>query len=290
MKRVLLTGSTGFIGRHCIPYLLEKGYEIHTISHEIFYDREKIQKIKPTHILFFAWYTDHGKYWNSVENLKCVQSALELVINSIESIEKMVFAGTWAEYDWNSYYFYEDSVKDPNSLYGVCKNSLNNILTRYTKDLNISYAWGRIFGAYGPYENKNRIIPYTIQNLLKDKYVIINNGDQTRDYMYVKDVVRAFVAILENDIQGDVNIASGHSIRLKDIICNIAIKMNKKNLIRFDDNIEDNISTNINSTNNNGQLYISADVTKLNSTGFKPIYSLDEGLNETIDWWKKHES
>src|SRR4030042_4761212 len=100
-KKVLLTGANGFIGRHTIPFLVKLGYEVHAIFYpndsglkegkNIFLHRcnllnmeeqkQLLAKIKPTHLLHFAWYTEHGKYWTSLENIRWVKASLELLMN-----------------------------------------------------------------------------------------------------------------------------------------------------------------------------------------------------------------
>lgn len=97
MKRVLLTGASGFIGRHCLGPLLKRNYEIHAVdihavektSPEISWHsgdllnanqvKLVIDKVKPTHLLHFAWFTKYGEYWSSLYNLQWVQASIELV-------------------------------------------------------------------------------------------------------------------------------------------------------------------------------------------------------------------
>src|SRR3990172_4827459 len=97
MKRVLLTGATGFIGRHCLPILLEKGYEVHAVSSkadeknhpDIQWHQANLSvpeqgtnlmaEVQPSHLLHFAWYVEPGKCWDSLENFQWVQASLNLL-------------------------------------------------------------------------------------------------------------------------------------------------------------------------------------------------------------------
>jgi len=98
-----------------------------------------------------------------------------------------------------------------------------------------------------------------------------------RDYLYVKDVADALVALLESNINGPVNIASGQPIRLKEIIYKIAEKMNGENLVRLG----------VKETAKDEPNLLVGDTTRLSGeVGWQARYSLDQGLEETIDWWR----
>ncbi len=118
MKKVLLTGATGFIGKHTIPFLLSEGFEVHAISRnafplppevhihpvDLFDDHQTtklLKQIKVTHLLHFAWYAVPGKFWSSEANLKWVASSLKLIQEFVENGGKrLVVSGTCAEYEW----------------------------------------------------------------------------------------------------------------------------------------------------------------------------------------------
>ena len=301
MKRVLLTGASGFIGQHTIPFLIKKGYEIHAIdiskkplhiikNKKLFwhkcdlqnYSQQKIlfAKIKPTHLLHFAWYAVPGKYWTSLENIKWVQASLELAMNFHKSGGKRaVFAGTCAEYDWNYGYCSEGiTPTNPQTLYGTCKNSLQQILAQFSKQTGISSAWGRIFFLYGPYEARTRLVPSVIISLLKDEPTRCTHGNQIRDFLHVEDVASAFVSLLQSNVEGPVNIASGQPVALKTIIYTIAELLKKRHLVKLG----------VLPTPENEPPFLVADVRKLNQqVGWKPKITLEAGLKSTIEWWKQ---
>ncbi len=302
MKKVLLTGAGGFIGQHTLPFLLKKGYEIHAVDiskkpsnviknkklfwHEcdlLNYRQQKIlfAKIKPTHLFHFAWYAVPGKYWTSFENIKWVQASLELAMNFHKSGGKRaIFAGTCAEYDWDYGYCSEGITPNrPKTLYGTCKNSLQQIVFQFSKQTGISSAWGRIFFLYGPYEAKSRLVPSVITSLLQSLPARCTHGNQIRDFLHVEDVASAFVSLLDSNVEGPVNIASGQPITLKSIIYNIADLLGKKHLIELGvlPVLEDESS------------FLVADVRKINQqVGWKPKITLEVGLKSTIEWWKEN--
>lgn len=302
MKRVFLTGASGFIGRHTIPFLLKKGYEVHAVdivkkpsqiikSKKLFWhecdllnhNRQKIllMEIKPTHLLHFVWYAVPGKYWTSLENIRWVKASLDLLINfADQGGKRVVFAGSCAEYDWSYGYCSEGVTPNkPQTLYGTCKNSLQEILSQFSKQTGISSAWGRIFFLYGPYEAKNRLIPSVITSLLQGLPARCTHGNQIRDFLHVEDVASAFVSLLESNVEGPVNIASGQPVSLKTIIYTIADLLGKKHLVELG----------ALPTPENEPPFLVADVHKLNQqVGWEQKTTLEAGLKSTIKWWREN--
>ena len=302
MKKVLLTGASGFIGQYTIPFLLKKGYEVHAVdiskkpSHiiknrKLFwhkcdllnYKQQKVlfAEVKPSHLLHFAWYAVPGKYWTSLENLRWVQASLNLLINFVENEGKRaVLAGTCAEYDWNYGYCSEGITPiRPRTLYGICKNSLQEMFFQFSKQAGISSAWGRIFFLYGPYEAKNRLVPSVIISLLKNKPACCTAGNQIRDFLHVEDVASAFVKLLESNVEGPINIASCQPVAIRDIINTIADLLGKRNLIKFG----------VLPVPENEPSFLVADVRKISQqTGWNPKITLEAGLKGTIEWWKQN--
>ena len=296
MKKVLLTGARGFIGGHCISSLRERNYDVHAITSrdvpdndEISWHRvdvldyrsvtETLRAIKPTHLLHFAWYTEHGKFWNAEENLTWTNVSLHLIKEFIKNGgQRFVGAGTCAEYDWN-YGFCSEHVTplNPSSLYGRCKNAVRSIIQEYASLCNVSFSWGRIFFLFGPDENKNRLVSHIITSLLQNRTADCSNGKQIRDFMYVTDVAEAFVALLDSEVKGAVNIASGRPASLRTIIETISTKLNGADKVRYGAIPE----------KAGDPPLLAADVRRLeNEVKWTPSYSIDKGIEETINWWK----
>ena len=120
MKTVLLTGASGFVGRHCLRFLAEEYDEVHAVSSrelplssdKIVWHRvdllesaplsELMSQVRPTHLLHFAWIVTPGVYWSSPDNFRWVQASLELLrLFGENGGKRVVTAGSCAEYDWN---------------------------------------------------------------------------------------------------------------------------------------------------------------------------------------------
>ena len=299
MKKVLVTGAGGFVGRHSLKTLVERGFDVHAIASKslptvnsdctwhlanlLDYTsiKELICQVKPTHLLHFAWcYSVPGQYWKSEDNFLWVQASLELLRQFREQGgERVVMGGTCAEYDWKYGYCSEFvTPRNPDTPYGICKNSLQEMLESYSKLTNLSSAWGRIFFPYGPYEYVDRLVASVICSLLKAEPARCSHGRQMRDFLYVQDVADAFVALLESDVTGPVNIGSGQPIAIKDIVYKIGEQIGRSDLIQLGA---------IPAGTNDTPLLV-GDVTRLfQDVGWLPKFDLDTGLKQTIIWWEK---
>ena len=298
MKIVLLTGATGFIGRQCLASLLTKGYEVHAVSsgHRVeamsgvqWHTADLLHlpsvagivaSVRPTHLLHLAWTTTPGQYWTSLENVRWVQSGLELLQQfAAHGGRRAVLAGTCAEYDWSDGYCSEhDTAILPKTLYGVSKHALQILTDSFAARTGISTAWGRIFFLYGPHENPERLVSYVIRSILQGAPVLCSHGGQLRDFLYVKDVAEAFVALLESDVRGPVNIGSGSAVELKELIDKIADRLGGRDLVRLGAVV---------AAKDEPPLLVAAVDRLRDEVGWSPRYALDEGLAETIDWWKE---
>lgn len=299
-KRVLITGATGFIGRFCLQILRQKGFEvfaisskkasivsdgIHWIQHDLLHHSAKdlIARTCPTHLLHLAWDVTPGKFWTSRANFDWLKTSLDLLeAFALHGGKRVVMAGSCTEYDWSCTEFSEEKTPcNPHTLYGTSKLTLRLLLESYAKQASLSQAWGRIFYLYGPHEYPQRFIPAIIKGLLNKAPTPCSHCNQIRDFLHVQDVAEAFVAILDSDLQGAVNIGSGQGISLKQLIEKIADNLGGNDLIQFGKL----------PAQPNDPPSIIANITKLN-TGLKwhPKISLDQGLVQTIAWWKEQAS
>ncbi|HDS01577.1 MAG TPA: NAD(P)-dependent oxidoreductase [candidate division Zixibacteria bacterium] len=297
MNKIIVTGATGFIGSHCLPLLVAEGYEVHAITtrkvrtedrniiwHCLdLFDSRMIEtlfsEIRPTHLLHFAWTTEHGVYWNSMDNFNWLKAGVTILQKfAAAGGERIVMAGTCAEYDWR-YGLCSEQITplNPHSVYGNCKKSLQQLTESFCTQTGLSWAWGRIFFLYGPRENPLRLVPSVINALLQNREARCSAGTQIRDYLYVKDVASAFVKVMGSGFNGSLNIASGKAVTVRDIVSAIAEKVGRPDLIKFGGVME----------NKDEPPMILADTRQLSvKIGWQPEYDLKRGLAETISYWK----
>ena len=235
----------------------------------------------PSHLLHLAWYVEPGQWVHSRQNFEWVRASLNLLSAFVDNGGKRAtLAGSCAEYDWRYAYCKEDVTPlIPNTVYGTCKHALQQMFAEMSNRLGLSGVWGRIFFLYGPHEHPARLVSSVIRSLLQERSADCSHGEQMRDFLYVKDVANAFVALLENPVEGAVNIASGKPLALKKIILKIAHKLNRPDLVRLGA---------LQTRANEPDLLV-GDTTRLfKEIGWQPNYSLDQGLEETIAWWRNH--
>lgn len=300
MKKVFLTGSTGFIGRYAVDILLSRGFEVHAITRNVPNDHSEknglywhkedlldigkidklMSKIQPGYMLHFAWYAVPKEYWTSAENIRWVQASLELLRTFIQyGGKRVVMAGSCAEYDWDYGYCSENTTPlNPATLYGVSKHSLQLMLEMYAKESGISSAWGRIFFLYGPNEHSSRLVSYIISSLFKNEQAICKNGNQLRDFLYVEDVASAFVSLLESSVNGPVNICSGQPVSIHDIVTTIAKKLDKGSLLEIREQ----------SSFAEPSVLIGDNRRLVNEVKWQPSVDLITGIDKTISLWPKN--
>ena len=292
-KRVLLTGASGFIGRHAVEPLLRHGYDVHAVSsaparllntgatwHEADLldpsaSNGLVEKIRPSHCLHFAWYTAHGKFWTATENLQWVEASLRLVRDLARyGCGRVVLAGTCAEYDWHDGWCGEETTElRPATLYGASKNGLRSIVESFCAQTGLSHAWGRIFLLYGPGESPQRLIPAVIRACLKGDAPQCSHGRQIRDFLHVKDEAEAFVALLDSAVEGAVNIGSGEPVAVREIVKKIVALCGAK---------EADFGAIPAPANDPPKLLPKVERLK-NEVGWRPRIDLEAGLLDTID-------
>ena len=299
MKRVLVTGAPGFIGRQSLLPLLERDYEVHALymkepiesdARIIWHKANLLEKssalnlcatIQATHLLHFAWYVHPQDYKTSSLNSLWKDATLSL----LEAFQKnggirAVLAGTNMEYDFNTpqgvFQEYMSPIA-PATIYGKAKNETRILAEEFAGANDLSLAWGRIFNLYGPHEAPTRLMPQIIFSLLDGKTPQITSGGLIRDYTFVKDTAGAFVSLLDSNVTGIVNIASGKPLTLKNIALSTAEILGASDLV---EPIAETIPE-------NEPARIVADVTRLTKeVDWVPRYDLRTGLEESIAWWR----
>jgi len=193
--------------------------------------------------------------------------------------KRFVFAGTCAEYDWSYSLLEEEKTPlHPSTLYGKCKHLFEEQLGRLSEDASFSWACARIFFVYGPHQSENRFVSYIMNGLLSSTSPVCKYPNLIRDYIYVEDVASSLITILESNFEGAVNVGSGKGVSLGKLAEMIEKKISSSFLlesaVRFERGTSESNS-------------LIASISKLTAIGWKPSFTLDEGLDCTIDWWAK---
>ncbi len=300
--KVLLTGATGFIGRHLLPVITAGGHEVFAVTRQSIAMTSDLRiyqnltwhqcdlanaaavsalvaDIVPDACIHLAWDTEPGKYLDDIgSNLKLLEQSLHLLRTlARHSCHQFIALGSCAEYALNNEIHPGTKLSEmastrPETIYAAAKLSLCLLGQQVVKNTKTKFCWGRLFYLYGPGEHDKRLVPGVISALATDHEFKASSGEQFRDYLYVKDVASAIACLLDKKAGGIFNICSGEETQVKTILLACGKHLNKTHLIRL------------------GALparpwdpdYIVGDNSKLKLLGWSPRYDLNVGLIEMI--------
>lgn len=289
--RVLLTGASGFLGRHVLDNLHRRNIETVILGRQSIY-RDGVSRFigadlldgpdfpalikesAPTHLLHLAWYAEHGKYWTSPINLRWVDATARLIEAFCEAgCERVVVAGTCAEYDWSHGYCREDSTPlNPATFYGIAKDTARRLVMAVCVQHEVPCAWGRIFLPFGAGEAKLRLIPSLIEVFQGKRSPFGVNASAYRDFLHVTNVAEGFAVLLESQLNGAFNISSGQPVELMEVVRMVA------RLLDADPNIVLDLA----SERLGEPPLLVGESLKLKALGWQPALSLTEGLEQTV--------
>jgi nucleoside-diphosphate-sugar epimerase len=297
MKTVLVTGASGFVGRHCLPELPSRGFQVHAISRNgkpeplpgVSWHRTDVldeaavtalvARLRPTHLLHLAWVTDHGAFWTSPENVTWSRATLNfLQAFAAAGGQRVVVAGSCAEYDWRFAGCVEGLTPlAPATFFGACKHATQTIASGFAHQCGLSLAWGRLFFGYGPHEGPARLVPSVVRALLRGQPAPCTQGKQMRDFLFGPDIGSAFVRLLDSGVEGPINIASGVPVAVGEVALRVGRILGRSDLVLLGALPE----------RPNDPPLLVGDCGRLNKElGWSPRHDLDDGLKITIDWWR----
>jgi len=298
VRRVLVTGASGFVGRPALGALAARGFDVHAVARGAPDDatpgitwhaadlldaarrRSVLDAVGASHLLHLAWYAEPGAFWSARENAAWVAATVALVDEfALAGGRRATLAGTCAEYDWTAPGpLAEDAPLAPATYYGTCKDATRRVVEGLAAAAGLSLAWGRIFFVFGPGEDARRLVAGVARALVAGERAATSAGAQRRDFLHVDDVAGAFAALLDSPVEGAVNIASGEAASVRAVAEALAQAAGRPDLLdvgavpRRAGEPEE----------------IVADVSRLrDEVGFRPRRSLRDGLADTVRWWRE---
>ena len=305
--KILITGGAGFIGSHLVEKLLVKNNEILIIdnlmtgkkenlsfegNYELFIDDlgsekslDKITEFNPDLCFHLA---AQASVVVSVSNPSLdfdhniLQPILLLKTLLKTDCKKFVFSssgGTIFGEPVNVPTSEEDYAGEPQSPYGVAKKRLNELIQIITKDTNMSYSILNFSNVFGPRQDPHGeagvISIFSNKFLSNERPIIYGDGNQTRDYVYVLDVVEAMILTSRSEDNLFLNIGTGVETSVNQLVEIMKDKFNSDIEPIYQDARE-------------GELLRSVlDNSKALSTiGWKPVYDLNAGMEKVVDWLK----
>jgi dTDP-glucose 4,6-dehydratase len=311
-KKVLITGGAGFIGGNFVQYMVNKypQYDIYNLDVLTYAgDLTKHREIETKNNYHFVK-ADIADYEmiNSIFEKECFEYVVHFAAESHVDrsitdpgvfvrtnvlgtqvlldaskeigIKKFVHVSTdevYGELDFDpTILFTEESPLKPNSPYSASKASSDLLVRAYHETYGIPINITRCSNNYGPYHFPEKLIPLTISRVLNDQKVpIYGDGKNVRDWLHVIDHCTAIDLVIHKGTNGEIYNIGGHNERTNLEVVKTIISTLKKSveLIEF---VKDRLG--------HDKRY-AIDPTKLEKLGWKPTYTFETGIAQTIQWY-----
>lgn len=305
--KVVVTGGAGFIGSHIVEYWINQNAEVHVIDNlrsgflsniEIFPEvKFHLGSVTNRDLVFEvlkdADYVHHLAALVSVPESvlkpeECFEINVNGTINILDAakefgVKKVVLSSSAAVYGDNPGSPKRINMQpQPKTPYATTKLEGEKLLQEYHEKHELGTVSLRYFNVYGPRQDPKSqyaaAIPIFISKALKNEPIIIyGDGEQTRDFIFVKDVVKANILAATNEkVSGVFNVALGKATSINQIATKIISVLNSKSKIEYQPERIGDIKHSL----------ASIEETKI-ELAFSPDFDLEDGLSETINYFKK---
>lgn len=303
LKKVLVTGGAGFIGSHIVEELqgkaeivvldsLRSGYKANLEGFECEFiegdirDRAAVKRAMRgvDHVFHLAALVSVPESMEKIN--ECIEINAQGFVNVLEEartagVEKLCFSTSAAIYGDNPVVpKVETMTPEPKSPYAVTKLDGEYYGSLFTRERGLPCACLRYFNVFGPRQDPKgayaAAVPIFITRALANEDVTIyGDGGQTRDFVFVKDVVAANLCFAQNDATGVFNVARGGRISINDLAETIVrLTESKSKIVHLPERAGD-------------VKHSTACVDKAAQAGYKASHTFDEGLAATIEFYRK---
>jgi len=306
MKRVILTGGTGFVGANLARRLLRDGHELHLLLrpnhqpwriaeirsdarlHELhLHDAEAVARvvgqIRPDWVFHLAvhgaysWQTD----WEQMVRTN-IQGTMSLVSACLKAgFEALVNTGSSSEYGLKDHAPAESEPLEPNSHYAVTKAAATLFCRHTAQSRRVHLPTLRLYSVFGPGEDPGRLLPTLIMQGLKGKLPPLADPDVARDFVYVDDVVEAYLlaaAVPTPEWGAIYNVGTGVQTTLREAVAVARRAMNIS---------AEPVWNTIPNRQWDANVWVSDNRKILARLGWQPRCSFAEGFRLMLDWFRK---
>jgi dTDP-6-deoxy-L-talose 4-dehydrogenase (NAD+) len=294
--RVLVTGSSGFIGSAVVEDLGRAGHELLAVDRvpasaarrerwpartcETSIDLQDppavarcLRDLRPEALVHLAWYANPTDYLTSPENLSSLTMTLRLLDAALEAgCHKLVVSGSCVEYAAATRLLDERDATAPTTLYGACKVAAGTVARVLAASAAAELSWARIFHLHGPDEDRRRLIPWVVGELRAGRPVELTDGTQVRDHLHVADVAAGLRALLDPGAAGIFNVCSGEPVTLRQVLETVGDLVGRPELLRFGAR-----------PHRPGEvMFLAGTSTRLRALGWAPRFDLRRGLEDAL--------
>lgn len=315
MKKAFVTGADGFIGSHLTELLLEKGYEVKALAqYNSFNNWGWLEDLLPHSNIQIISGDIRDPYFvrNAMQDIEIVFHLAALIaipysyhapdsyvdtnikgtLNICQAAKeagriRVIHTSTSEVYGTAIYVpIDEKHPKQPQSPYSASKIGADAIALSYYNSFDLPVTIARPFNTYGPRQSARAIIPTIITQIASGmKQIMVGDLRPTRDFNYVKDTCKGMIALAECDetIGKTVNISTNTEISIKEVFDLI------KKITKVDAEL---ITDKKRMRPEKSEVFrLKGDNTLIRTlTGWKPEYSFEQGIKETIDWFSDSEN
>lgn len=309
-KKILVTGADGFIGSHLTELLLEEGYEVRALSvynsfnywgwlDDIKHPRLEVVSGDVRDAAFCRHITQGCDTvfhlaaliaipYSYVAPESYVDTNIKGTLNMCQAaldhnVRRLIVTSTSEVYGTARYVpIDENHPRQPQSPYSATKIGADAIAKSFYNAFNLPVTIARPFNTYGPRQSARAIIPTIITQIANGvREIKVGDLSPTRDFNFVKDTCRGFLAIARAEgVEGEeINIATGTEVTMKQTLMKIAEIMDADiNWVVDPERIRPSKSE---------VFRLCGDNTKIETlTDWRPEWSLEEGLRATVDWFR----
>ena len=291
--RIFITGGTGFIGQHLIQMLLDRGHSLLVLTRSArdnkttkqqgltflsgnlhncnaFY--EPVAEFQPQALIHLAWegLPDYGLD-NSQKNLEYSINIFSLAVKV--GCSCILSTGSCWEYTAKSGKITEDDALDNKRIFSAVKSAIRSIGEAIAFENKILFYWLRLFFVYGPGQKQTSLLPHVISSIQQGQKPQIRHPHARHDFVYVADVTRAIIAVIEYQPQNHVyNVGSGYSTSVGEIARIVYDKLK----LSHDGIVLQNSSTPAQN--------FWADLSRIQADiGWQPAYNAKSGISTVVD-------
>lgn len=288
-RKILITGGEGFIGKHLIAALNDLGARTFSFAGDVCNFEEVQRSFENVDIVYHLAaqpLVEMGEE-SPVETYRTnVLGTLNVLENARKNkVRRIIVASTAHVYGSNSEIPYLETYSPkPSRPYETSKSCADLIAQSYRSFYGLSVLVARFVNTYGPGDlNFSRVVPYVIKKILDRESVEIYGGKSIREYLYIKDAVSAYISLGQFDdydsCNGIFNFGSGAAINVVDLANDILLvsKTPRIKIVVTEDKRKGEVLEQRVSSEKAFELL-----------GWKPTYTLGEGLLETFTWYRNN--